>query len=332
MVYLTEPNHDLTALLALKLGRLDGRLQNSPCTDIWLARARLNGAAELARLAGSLRMPVAEFQNLMAGRTLPPRVQKDLNGAIPVAAVFHIALSRDESILDPVAGATLNILRTVLVRRANPNVRSKFDMLSFGPMWQRVRDATDAPLARRDLQGIAERVLEISEIISRFPVAEADVTSLDGRKMSLQLQGCPPTCLIGAEMPRLLRRAGLTLRNLPSLVLLPSLLPASSEELANVLLGALDKSVSHGLRDLNAIELAMHRAKKRFKNKRSKAMLFDRLDIAYPGLTALAAERLLGINKKTARKLAKPVTTEAGSRTECDQPLETGVPAKGSLF
>lgn len=322
MVKSTERNLDPTATLALKLGRLDGRLENSACTDIWLARARLDGAAELARLAGSLRMPVAEFQNLMAGRTLPPRVQNDLNCAISVAAVFHIALSRDESILDPVAGASLNILRTVLVRRAQPKSRNKFDMLSFGPMWQRVRDATDAPLAHRDFEGIAERVLEISKIIAGFPMTEADVTSLDGRKLSLLQQECPPTCLIAAAMPRLLRRAGLTLRNLPSLILLPSLLPASSEELATVLLGALDKTVSHGLRDLDRIERAMHRVSRRNRNKRSKATLFDRLDIAYPGLTAFAVERLLGIQAKTARKLAEPATAEAGRQTKNDLPLE----------
>ena len=297
----------------LKIGRLDGRLVNSLCSDIWLARARLDGAAELARLAGSRQMPAAEFQNLMAGRTLPPRVQKNLNGAISVAAVFHISLSRDESIIDPVANATLNVLRTILVRRTNSKSRGKYDILSFGPLWQRVRDAADAPLARRDLQGIAERVFEISNIIAEFPITEADVESVDGRKMSLQQQGCPPTCLIAAAMPRLLRRAGFTLRVLPSLVLLPQLLPGSSQELATLLLRALDKAVSHGLHDLNKIELAMHRLSKRHTNRRSKATLFDRLDLAYPGLTALAVERLLGIQSRTARKLAESSTAEPAS-------------------
>ncbi|BBF72708.1 hypothetical protein SBA_pBAR4_0170 (plasmid) [Sphingomonas bisphenolicum] len=51
----------------LLLGRLDGRLQNSPWADIWLARARLQGAAQLAGLAG-VPIDVRHLQDWICGR------------------------------------------------------------------------------------------------------------------------------------------------------------------------------------------------------------------------------------------------------------------------
>src|SRR3546814_17457778 len=44
-----SPDHAL-----LVLGRLDGRLCNSPAADIWLARARLKGASMLSGVAGEI--------------------------------------------------------------------------------------------------------------------------------------------------------------------------------------------------------------------------------------------------------------------------------------
>src|SRR3546814_5147456 len=75
-----SPDHAL-----LVLGRLDGRLCNSPAADIWLARARLKGASMLSGFAG-VPVSVAELQNWICGRTPPPRHSEGLNDPLSVAA------------------------------------------------------------------------------------------------------------------------------------------------------------------------------------------------------------------------------------------------------
>ena len=81
----------------LLLGRLDGRLHSSACADIYLARARLSGAAALAGLAG-VPISVRDLQAWIAGRSPPPRASEGLNDPYSVAAIFHLALSRDEGL------------------------------------------------------------------------------------------------------------------------------------------------------------------------------------------------------------------------------------------
>lgn len=105
----------------LLLGRLDGRLHGSPCADIFLARSRLEGATVLAGLAG-VPIAVRDLQDWIAGRTPPPRASEGLNDPISVAAVFHLALSRDEDLKDSLGRATLNVLRTVLDDRTEAKV------------------------------------------------------------------------------------------------------------------------------------------------------------------------------------------------------------------
>ena len=70
----------------LLLGRLDGRLQNSPWADIWLARARLQGAAQLAGLAG-VPIDVRHLQDWISGRTPPPRASEGLMSAAKVSII-----------------------------------------------------------------------------------------------------------------------------------------------------------------------------------------------------------------------------------------------------
>lgn len=80
------PNPSLAQAMLL-LGRLDGRLRHSPWADIWLGRARLHGAAQLASLAG-VPIDVAHLQAWIAGRTAPPRAAEGLNDPVSVAAVL----------------------------------------------------------------------------------------------------------------------------------------------------------------------------------------------------------------------------------------------------
>ena len=74
----------------LLLGRLDGRLQNSPARQIWLARARVSGAATIAGIAG-IPVNVDDILNWICGRTPPPRHSEGLNNPLSIAALFHLS-------------------------------------------------------------------------------------------------------------------------------------------------------------------------------------------------------------------------------------------------
>ena len=294
-----------TQLLAetmMRLGRLDGRLQNSPCTDIYLARSRLDGAALLAGLAG-VPIRIEDLQNWIAGRSPPPRATEGLNDPISVAAVFHIALSRDEDDRDPIARAALARLRTVLDDRAEAETYGRSDFAYFGPLWKLVREAADAPFPRRDLHSIASRVFEIAALIKDRAADGVGIVSIDGREMVLPPRSRARNWLIASIMPRLLHRSGITLRTIPSLILLPKFLPPSPDALVPVLIDALRKAVDAGLRDLDEIERLVRQISEGPATKRSKAPLLARLQIAYPGLTPRAVAQLLKVTPQGARKL-----------------------------
>ncbi|MEP6867147.1 MAG: hypothetical protein ABJA20_01390 [Novosphingobium sp.] len=298
-------DHAESPLLAetmLRLGRLDGRLQNSAAADIYLARSRLDGAAQLAGLAG-VPIRIEDLQKWIAGRSPPPRASEGLNDPISVAAVFHIALSRDEDTRDPIARASLGRLRSVLDDRTEAETYGRSDLAYFGPLWKQLREAADAPFPRSDLPSIAARVFELASLTRDHADGEARIVSVDGREMALPPRARDRNWLIATIMPRLLHRSGMTLRVIPSLILLPKFLPPSPDALVPVLMGTLRKAVDAGLRDLDKIERAARRIDERQATKRSKAPLLARLQLAYPGLTPRAVTQLLDVTPQGARKL-----------------------------
>jgi len=287
----------------LLLGRLDGRLHGSACTDIFLARARLAGAATLAGLAG-VPIAVRDLEGWIAGRTPPPRASEGLNDPISVAAIFHLALSRDEDMKDPVGQATLNVLRTILDDRAEADIYGGGDLAHFGPLWRHVKTAADAPFPTADLQAVAERIFGLAALSETAPAGSADVVCLDGRVMALPSRSRDRNWLLAAAIPRMLHRAGFTTRVIPSLVLLPKFLPPSATALATIMADALESTARAGLRELEAIERASSRLRDGLRvTQRSKAPLLARLQLAYPGLNPAAVARLLKVTPQGARKL-----------------------------
>jgi hypothetical protein len=287
----------------LLLGRLDGRLHGSSCADIFLARSRLEGAATLAGLAG-VPITVRDLQDWIAGRTPPPRASEGLNDPISVAAVFHLALRRDEDLKDPLARATLNALRAVLDDRTEAEVYGAEDLAHFGPMWRQLRAAADAPFPAGDILAIAKRIFELLALTEPAAPGSWDVVSVDGRALGLPLRGRDRNWLIAAAVPRMLYRAGFTTRVIPSFILMPKFLPPSPAELALTLAQAIGRSAQAGLRDLDAIERAASRIQTDLAvTKRSKAPLLARLQLCYPGLHPSAVSRLLGVTPQGARKL-----------------------------
>lgn len=284
------------------LGRLDGRLQNSLCADIFLARARLEGAAKLAVLAG-VPIVVADLQAWIAGRTPPPRIAEGLNDPLSVAAVFHLAISHEEDDRDPLVRASLRTLRTALDDRAEAETYGAGDLIYYGPLWRQIRQAANAPFPHRSLVGVAQRVFEMAELTGQAAADAAAVISIDGRSLTLPPRARDRNWLIASAVPQMLRAAGITLRVIPSLILLPRFLPASPDELAPMLAKALAPAIDAALRDLDRIERQSRKIAERPTTRRSKAPLLARLQLAYPGLSPKAVARLLNVTPQGARKL-----------------------------
>lgn len=297
------PPHPSLAEAMLLLGRLDGRLQHSPWTDIWLARARLHGAAQLAGLAG-VPIDVAHLQAWIAGRTPPPRAAEGLNDPISVAAIFHVAISRDEDAKDPVGRATLNMLRAVLNDRAAAETYAREDIAYFGPLWREVRSAADSPFPARDLVAIACRVFDLAAMTEPAQASSSEVVTFDGRSLELPPRSRDRNWLVATMVPRMLYRAGFTTRILPTLVLLPKFLPATPQALAGLMIEEVGKKAKAGLRELDSIEREARRTLSNMQvTKRSKAPILARLQLAYPGLQAAAVAKLLNVTPQGARKL-----------------------------
>lgn len=286
----------------LALGRLDGRLHRSSVADIFLARARLEGAAALSALAG-VPVSVSDLQAWIAGRSPPPRASEGLNDPISVAAVFHLALTRDAESRDPLLRATLNTLRSVLNDRGEAETYGGEDLAYFGPMWRKIRERADARFDGGGLDVIAARIFEIAKITEATNAAATQVTTLDGRSLTLPPSARDRTWLIATAVPWMLWRAGLTLRVIPSFVLLPRFLPSKPGQLTPLLEAALRRAITAGFRDLDDIEQAAGRLITMDVTKRSKAPLLARLELAYPGLQPRAVARLLDVTPQGARKL-----------------------------
>lgn len=287
----------------LLLGRLDGRLHASPCTDVFLARSRLEGAAALAGLAG-VPIAVRDLQDWIAGRGPPPRASEGINDPVSVAAVFHLALSRDEDSKDPISRATLNILRSVLDDRAEAAAYASDDLAHFGPLWRYIKALADEPFASADLASIAERIFALAAITEPAPASSLDVVSYDGRSLELPPRQRDRLWLIAVAVPRMLFRAGFTSRVIPSLVLLPKFLPPSPTALTEILEEAIGRTARAGLRELDGLERAAFKLRGNGGvTRRSKAPLLARLQLSYPGLQPAAVARLLRVTPQGARKL-----------------------------
>eukprot|EP00456_Euglypha_rotunda_P006524 TRINITY_DN11127_c0_g1_i18.p1 TRINITY_DN11127_c0_g1~~TRINITY_DN11127_c0_g1_i18.p1 ORF type:complete len:315 (-),score=22.12 TRINITY_DN11127_c0_g1_i18:341-1285(-) len=287
----------------LAVGRLDGRLHHNPYADIFLARARLDGAAALAGLAG-VPVRVQDLQDWITGRSLPPRASEGRNDPISVAAIFHVALTRDEDTPDPVSRATINTLRTILDDRNEAEMYGREDLAHFGPLWRQVRALADAPFTDGDMLAVAERIFELASMTEPALRAHDTVVTVDGRSFELAARGRDRNWLLATAIPRMLMRVGFTSRIIPSLVLLPKFLPPSPSKLASILTEEAGRVAIAGLRDLDAIERSASRMVETLSvTKRSKSPLLARLQLAYPGLQPSAVAKLLQVTPQGARKL-----------------------------
>lgn len=298
----------------LLLGRLDGRLLNSPAADIWLARARLKGGAALASFAG-VPVSVRDLQDWICGRTPPPRHSEGLNDPFSIAALFHFALSATEGHRDPIARATLNVSRQLLDDRKEADLWAPEDLVRFGPAWRMAQMLLEAPYPAASLRTVAQRLIDVRGSLEA-PATEGQlITTIDGRQLRIEPRRFDMSWLLACHLPAALQAAGFVLRPLPSLVELPRFLPDDAEALAEHLAAMIARQAGQGLTELDRLEARLARLPQDLQvTRRSKAPLLVRLELAYPGLSKTAVARLLGISHQGATKLLAQVERLAEGR------------------
>ena len=290
----------------LLLGRLDGRLLNSPAADIWLAQARLKGAAALASFAG-IPVSVRNLQDWICGRTAPPRHSEGLNDPFSIAALFHFALSATEGHGDPIARATLNVSRSLLDDRKEADLWAPEDLVRFGPLWRMAQMLLEAPYPVASFQTVARRLIEARTSLD-MPATEGQLlTTIDGRQLRIEARRFDTGWLLACHLPAALVAAGLALRPLPSLVDLRRFLPDDPEALAGHMATMIARQAGQGLVELDRLEAKLAQLPQLPVTRRSKAPLLIRLELAYPGLGRTAIARLLGISHQGATKLVAQV-------------------------
>lgn len=300
--------HSRTHLL---LGRLDGRLQNSPATDLWLAKARLQGTVALAQLAG---VPITQDSLLawICGHSPPPRRSEGLNDPLSIAALFHFALQAQESAQDPIAQASLRVLRTLLDDRAEAALYAPQDLVWYGPLYTKAKRALLAPMASQGFLALAERLIDVQNQLRLSTDQDRSVFTADGRRLEIAPHTFEAVWVLGTLLPQAYVTAGLTTRALPSLVGLPTLLSEDPLHLAAALQRRVLEIVRTGANELDSLEKALLRLPNKLDvTKRSKAPILARLTLVFTDLRVPAIARLLGISSQGAAKLKHKVDTLA---------------------
>lgn len=294
-----------TGSALLLLGRLDGSLSHSNASDIWLARARLEGAAGLSRLAGA-PISVEDLQAWISARGSPPRHAEGLDDPISVAALFHFGLTASEATRDPLATATLNVARTLLDDRDAAAMWAADDLARFSAPWRQARAALLAPYPAASLEALAERLLAVAATLEPATSPVHTISTIDGRQLQLDARSAGSTWILACHLPAALHACGLATRILPSLVGLPRYLPKDPAILADQLVAMLFRGCGEGLKELDRLETRLARLDGTLDvTRRSKAPLLARLELAYPNLRTSAVARLLGISHQGATKLIR---------------------------
>lgn len=294
----------------LMIGHLDGRLIGSPARDIWLARARVKAATMVAGIAG-VPIDTGALLDWICGRTPPPRHSEGLNDPLSIAALMHFLLLAEDS-NDPVARASLNVLRTLLDDRAQAEMWGRDDLVRFGQTFREARKRLCAPYPSPTLLSVAERLLAVHKELEVGPTEGRSVTTIDGRVLHVDPRSFGTVWLLACMLPKALAAAGFTVQHIPSFVWLPKFLSGGQGELATQLEAALGRLASSGLIELDRLERMVATLPLDLGvTRRSKLPTLMRLETAYPGLRVPAIARLLDISPQGAAKLAAQARSSA---------------------
>ena len=298
----------------LLLGRLDGRLQRSPARQIWLARARVSGAATIAGIAG-VPVDIDDIMNWICGRTPPPRHSEGLNDPLSIAALFHLSLVAQEPTDDQMAHLALAVLRTVLDDRDECETWGRDDLVRFGSAYRQARVAMEAPYPAPTLPAVAERLQEVHSALEIAPTGGRTVSSIDGRQLTVEPVSFGSVWLLACHLPQALVSASLAMHFIPTLVGLPRYLTGTAAELALAIERAIGRAAYAGLAELDRLENRLSLLPGDLKlTRRSRLPELLHLEMAYPGLRVPAIAKLLGISPQGAAKLASQAKAARAGR------------------
>lgn len=269
----------------LALGRLDGRLTHSPARTAWSIRARFEGAAIAACNAG-VPTDANVIEAWVAGSGSPPRASEGLNDPLGVAAIVHYFFAS----LQPATGnrdrQVRRLLRGLFDSEAEATTWSVTDLVHYGPLWRALRKVAEAPGLEPSLGSVAERLAQMARLLNRAVDHSKLVATLpDGRAIAFG-RDYPRAWLVLALVPVLLRRSGLSVNLLPSLVPRHKFLCSSTEEWRELLNECLSYQAPSDFRILKQMEREMEQLHAQYR-RTSRSRLADaaELRIALPSLT-----------------------------------------------
>ena len=296
------------------LGRLEGRLHNSPSRLSWLLATRIRGVAFSAENAG-VPVDTDDVRQWFSGLRFAPRYLEGLNDPISVSTVAHFYL---QSLLDiPDDENTI----------ANAKLSAVCDLkkwaLEWSPQEYRIYDKLSRAVAKSTSRlGIGTSISRVSNVCAKA-LTLADQL---GRKISERqsqpiapelVRSTPIAWMVSTRIPCLLVRAGIVGCAMPSLI--PSLrfTDLVADRIERAILARLATEVSFGLKELDRLEkeralLNEHPA----FTKRSRIYAAADIMQALPRIRNKPLARTLGITPQGAGYLITQMRELTGQRAD----------------
>lgn len=282
----------------LHLGRLDGRLTQSPAFQPWLIKARLEGAAIAACNAG---VPVfaSDLEAWISGSRNPPRATEGLNDPMSVAAVVYYYFMSLEQSRAPNDHAVARLLRSILDHESEARLWAGTDLVHFGPLWRALSETAVAPGLEPTIPSVAKRLHEMLRLaIKAEGRRQVAATAFDGRQLILSPDD-RRAWLVSLMAPRLLRRAGITRNLIPSLVPVMRFLDDRPQDITEKLHDCIRQRVRDGSKELSAMEQKIAGFALAYRRTaRSRLQLAAELGLALPSLSR--AKLAIAVNSTPA--------------------------------
>jgi hypothetical protein len=290
----------------LQLGRLDGRLANSPARLAWQLNMRLRGMALAAENAG-IPVELDDLRVWLSGRSMPPRHREGLNDpvAITTVAFYYIEALKAGGAAGDVAADEM--LRSVFDHRQMALDWAPHELLNF--------KAVSLLLQQKC------RVSSIKEIAACCTklLAVAFEYNPPGHPVALTanfpdfVRTMPLAWLISIKLPLLLRDAGITKILMPNLV--PSMRHAnlSPNQVETVVMKRLATEIGFGHRELDRLEhiyLRFHSASSA-ATKRSRVRAAADIVFAFPNIRRTRLAGSIGTTPQGAGLLIKQIDSLA---------------------
>lgn len=274
----------------LQLGRLDGRLAQSPARTVWAARMRMRAIAAASVAAG---IPV-EFRNIetwLATGSDMPRRREGLNDPLRLSTIAHLTLAAQDLAADELTLRASNFMTPMFNHRAVAIAHAPEEILAL----MVAHRATLGVANQRGLPSITiigERMTMLRE------AADVDLSRtfsvVDPRDRAIHFAQSTPTMWLAATaVPLAFQRLGLTNILMPNLIPSLRIMQARSWS-AQGFSSFLWREVKVGAAELDRLEQKMDVDRRRARTARSRLGAAATLRMAFPSITAARLAGALG--------------------------------------